>query len=254
MGQKINPISLRISIVKPWSSRWFFPAKTGTGSVGRYPYAKFLEEDEAIRKIVWKRIELAGVASIDIERTSNSVKILIRAARPGFVIGQGGKGIEDLTKAIEARLKKIRAASPGGETRREPRLSVNVEELKRSEVSAAYIAQQISWDLAKRLHFRRLMKKYLDQIMQNKDVKGAKIHLSGRLGGTEIARRETLRKGALPLQTLRADIDYGTATAHMSYGAIGIKVWVYKGQVFEKKKTSSNSESLANDRITNQRS
>ncbi len=238
MGQKINPISLRISIVKPWSSRWFFPARTGTGSVGRYPYAKFLEEDEAIRSIVWKRIGQAGIAGIDIERTSNSVKILIRAARPGFVIGQGGKGIEDLSRAIEARLKKIRKGGVVQEGRREPRVSVNVEELKRSEVSAAYIAQQVSWDLAKRLHFRRVMKKYLDQIMQNKEVRGAKIHLSGRLGGTDIARRETLKKGALPLQTLRADIDYGTATAHLSYGAIGIKVWIYKGEVFQKDQKS----------------
>ena len=236
MGQKINPNSFRISVSKPWPSRWFFPAKTGGTSVGRYPYAKFLEEDEAIRKVVREKITLAGIAGIEIERTSNSLRVFIKAARPGLVIGQGGKGIEDLTKAIEAKLKKIRGAVPKG--KREPRLSVNVEELKRSEVSASYIAQQIAWDLEKRMHFRRIMKKQVDQIMQNKEVKGVKIHLSGRLDGAEIARRETLKKGALPLQMLRADIDYGQVTAFMSYGAIGIKVWIYKGEKFEKKTTN----------------
>ena len=113
-------------------------------------------------------------------------------------------------------------------------MSLNVEELKRSEVSATYIAQQIAWDLAKRLHFRRVMKKQVDQIMQNKDVKGVKIHLSGRLGGAEIARRETLRKGALPLQTLRADIDFAREMAYLPYGVIGVKVWIYRGDIFEK--------------------
>ena len=238
MGQKINPTSFRISVTKPWPTRWFFPAKTGGTSVGRYPYAKFLEEDEAIRKVVREKIILAGIAGIEIERTSNNLRVFIKAARPGLVIGQGGKGIEDLTKAIEAKLKKIRGAVLKG--KREPRLSVNVEELKRSEVSAAYVAQQIAWDLEKRMHFRRLMKKQVDQIMQNKSVLGVKIHLSGRLDGAEIARRETLKKGALPLQMLRADIDYGQVTAFMSYGAIGIKVWIYKGEVFERPKGEKN--------------
>ena len=115
-------------------------------------------------------------------------------------------------------------------------MSVTVEELKRSEVSAAYVAQEIAWDLERRMPFRRTMKKYLEQVMQNRDVKGAKIFLSGRLDGNEIARRERLSRGSLPLQTLRADIDYGTATAKTTYGTIGIKVWIYKGEIFEKKK------------------
>ena len=234
MGQKINPTSLRIAITKDWSSRWFFPSKGGKSSLGKYPYATFLEEDELIRKTVQQKISQAGVASVDIERTSNRLRIVIRAARPGFVIGQGGKGIEDLTKTLERNLRKLRLTRG---QKAQVAVSVNVEELKRSEISATYVAQQIAWDLEKRLHFRRVLKKHLDTIMQNKEVRGAKILLAGRLGGAEIARKETLKKGALPLQTLRADIDYGTATAYTTYGTIGIKVWIYKGEVFQKDKS-----------------
>jgi len=233
MGQKINPVSLRLGGVKTWSSRWFFPPKAGQAAVGKYPYAKFLKEDETIRNAIMERIKLAGVAGIDIERTSNNLRVVIRAARPGLVIGQGGKGIEELTKAIEAKLRKVRATKPG--TKSVVNLSVNVEELKRSEVAAVYVAQQIAWDLEKRLPFRRTMKKHLEAIMQNRDVKGAKLRLSGRLDGAEIARRETMKQGPLPLQTLRANIDYGKGTAFTTYGTVGIEVWIYKGEVFQKK-------------------
>lgn len=218
MGQKVNPISLRMSVVKRWPVRWFFGRKTGP--FGKYSYARFLKEDEAIRRVIRQKISLAGIAAVEIERTQGSLRILIKAARPGLVIGHGGKGIEELTKAIEKELiSKVN-------------LSVNVEELKRSEVSAAYVAQQVAWDLERRLPFRRTLKKYLDQVMQNKEVKGAKITVAGRLGGAEIARHESLKKGALPLHTLRADIDYGQATAYTTYGTIGVKVWIYKGEIF----------------------
>lgn len=229
MGQKINPISLRMGTTKTWGSRWFFPSKSGTSAV-KYPYARFLEEDEVIRNAIRKRIGLAGIAGVEIERTSNNLRILIKAARPGLVIGQGGKGIEDLTKLIEKNLKAVARESDRG--KQPMHVSVTVEELKRSQVSSPYIAQQIAWDLEKRQPFRWTMKKYVEQMMQNKEVKGVKVHLSGRLGGAEIARRESLKKGSLPLQTIRADVDYGTATAFTTYGTIGIKVWVYKGEVF----------------------
>jgi small subunit ribosomal protein S3 len=220
MGQKINPISLRVNVVKNWPVRWFFARKTGP--FGKYSYARFLKEDEAIRRVIRKKISQAGIAAVEIERTRGSLRILIKAARPGFIIGQGGKGIEELTRAIEKELA-VKVS-----------LSVNVEELKRSEISAAYVAQQVAWDLEKRMPFRRTLKKYLDQITQNKEVKGAKITVAGRLGGAEIARHESLKKGALPLHTLRADIDYGQATAYTAYGTIGVKVWIYKGEVFAK--------------------
>ncbi|MDR3581888.1 MAG: 30S ribosomal protein S3 [Candidatus Pacebacteria bacterium] len=219
MGQKINPNSYRLGISKGWPVRWFIK--------GGYP--QFLEEDEAIRNTINKKIALAGVAAIEIERTQGNLRVFIRAARPGLIIGRGGKGMEDLNKDIVAALKKVR------KTESKIALSLNVEELKRTEVSSKYVAQQIAWDLEKRIRFRRTMKKYLDQIMQNRDVKGAKVALAGRLDGNEIARREHLSNGSLPLATLRADIDYGTSTAFTTYGTIGIRVWIYKGEIFEKK-------------------
>jgi len=218
MGQKINPQSFRTGITKNWPSRWLLKGD----------YRKFLEEDECIRKVVNEKVAQAGISVVEIERTSNGLRVFIKAARPGFIIGRGGKGIEDLTKDIEAKIRKLRGV-------KNINLSLNVEELKRSEISAIYVGQQIAWDLEKRLPFRRTMRKYLEQVMQNREVKGAKILLSGRLDGGEIARREWLRKGELPLQTLRADIDYGQATAFTTYGTVGIKVWIYKGEIFKEK-------------------
>lgn len=220
MGQKINPNSYRLGVVKNWPVRWFI--KGG--------YAKFLEEDEAIRKTINKRIGLAGISEIQIERTQGHLRVFIKAARPGLIIGRGGKGVEDLNKAIADAVRKVR------KTKNPIPMSVNVEELKRSEISAPYVAQQIAWDLEKRMPFRRTMKKYIEQVAQNREVKGVKIFLSGRLDGNEIARREWLVRGSLPLQTLRADIDYAKATAYTTYGTIGIRVWIYKGEIFNKEK------------------
>jgi len=236
MGQKINPNSYRLGITKGWPVRWFIK--------GGYP--KFLEEDEAIRKTIMAKIGLAGIAAIEIERTQGNLRVYIRAARPGLVIGRGGKGMEDLNKAVASALQKLRG------TRLKVALSLNVEELKRSDVSAVYVAQQIAWDLEKRIRFRRTMKKYLEQIMQNKDVKGAKIFLSGRLDGNEIARRERLVKGSLPLQTLRADIDYGRVTAHTTAGTVGVSVWIYKGEIFNKT-TKEEQNDAQNNRGRNDR-
>ncbi|MBU6500783.1 MAG: 30S ribosomal protein S3 [Patescibacteria group bacterium] len=218
MGQKIHPISYRLGVTKGWPVRWFIKGKFG----------KFLEEDEAIRKVIKSKISQAGIAIVEIERTAGNLKVFIKAARPGFIIGRGGKGIEELNKFISLALKKTRKAKSN------VGLSVNIEELKRSEISSVYVAQQIAWDLEKRMPFRRTIKKYIENIMQNKDIKGAKIFLSGRLDGNEIARREWLSRGSLPLQTLRSDIDYGQATAFTTYGTIGIKVWLYKGEIFNK--------------------
>lgn len=223
MGQKIRPYSYRLGITKDWISRWF-PKKS---------YKDQLEEDVVIRKAIKEKIAQAGIDKVEIERGSNNVhRVLIKAARPGLIIGRGGKGIEDLTKAIEKALLKLfrerKMKAP------KVSLSLNVEELKRTEISSAYVAQQIAWDLEKRFPARRTMKKYLEGVMQNREVKGAKVKLSGRIDGSEISRREWLAKGKLPLQTLRADIDYGEATANCVYGTIGVKVWIYKGEIFNK--------------------
>ncbi len=225
MGNKIRPDSLRLGITETWKSRWF----------ARKSFKDPLEEDMLIRAFITKKIAAAGVTRIDIERNvHNNFRITIKAARPGFIIGRGGKGIEELHKGIESALKKLFRTR--GVLKSSFSVSVNIDELRRFEVSAVNIGQTIAAELEKRMRSRRVMKKQLDMIMQNKEVLGARIHFSGRIDGAEIARRQWLAKGRLPLQTLRANIDYGEATAFTTYGTIGIKVWIYKGDVFEEVK------------------
>ena len=224
MGQKIRPTSLRLGIIGNWTARWS-PERS---------YKQNLMEDEVIRDIVKEKIHKAGISSIEIERTANACRVYIKASKPGLVIGRGGQGIEQLTAAIESALAKLYRKE-----KMKPKkvsLKLNVEELSRNEVSAAVVAQNIAWDMEARLPFRRAMKKAIEAAMQNRDVKGIKVRLSGRLDGAEIARREWLAKGKLPLQTLRANIDYAEATAFTGFGTNGVKVWIYKGDVFEKEK------------------
>lgn len=226
MGHKIRPDSFRTGIIRTWQSRWFF----------RGGYRNFLEQDETIRKVVVAKIGPAGIVSIEIERTAGKCRIHIKAAKPGLIIGRGGKGVEDLAKAINSALLAVKKKnSKIHKDVKSPDISLNIEELKRSEISAAYVAQQIAWDLEKRMRFRRTIKKYIEQIMQNREVQGAKIKVGGRLDGAEISRDESTSRGKLPLQMLRADIDYGESTAFTTFGTIGIKVWIYKGDVFAKK-------------------
>lgn len=227
MSHKINPNSYRLGINKPWQSRWFI--KGG--------YKKWLEEDLMIRTVILEKLATAGVVAIEIERTANECRVLVRAARPGFIIGRGGKGIEDLVTLVKKQIKKRLKYAPNN-------LSVNIEELKRNEIYAPLIAQQVAWDIEKRMPYRGIMKKQIENIMQNKDVKGVKIRVSGRLNGAEISRDEKLSKGSLPLSTLRANIDYGTATAFCTYGAIGVKVWIYKGDIFSDTSRESSDERL----------
>ncbi|MBU2101404.1 30S ribosomal protein S3 [Patescibacteria group bacterium] len=214
MARKIHPTSYRLGINKDWESRWMPQG-------GNYP--KYLQEDEVIRKIINEKIGKAGIDRVEIERTHNQHKITIRSARPGIVIGRGGKGIEELSKAIQ---KEIGSETP---------LNLNVEEVKRTEVSASVMAQNIAWDIERRMRYRRVMKRHIDIASQNRDIQGVKIKLAGRLNGAEIARSEQMLKGKLPLTTIRANIDYGETTAVTTYGAIGIKVWLYKGEIFDKK-------------------
>ncbi|MFA6365102.1 MAG: 30S ribosomal protein S3 [Candidatus Paceibacterota bacterium] len=225
MAQKINPNTYRLGITLPWASRWFFTRKS------RY----FLEEDHAIRVFIRGKIKDAGIAGLSIERTSDVVRVNIQAARPGLIIGRGGKGIEELRESLLKIVKKLRIEN------KVPLIfsfNLNVEELKRTDVSAGVLAQQIATDLEKRQPYRKLMKRAIESTMQNRDVKGIKIKLSGRLNGAEISRVDWLAKGRMPLQTLRAIIDYAEATSFNSYGTIGVKVWIYKGEVFDEKRAS----------------
>lgn len=226
MAQKINPITHRLGVTIPWSSRWM-PKKATV--------RHFLEEDCEIRKFVMKKILQAGVAGIVIERTGDMIRVTIQASKPGLIIGRGGKGIEDLKTELVKTILKLRKKNA---VKEKFVMNLTIEELKRSEISSSVVAQNIAFDIEKRMPYRRVIKRQLESIKQNREVKGAKIKVSGRLNGAEISRSDFLASGSMPLQTLRANIDYGTATAFNTYGTIGIKVWIYKGEIFKNAKKS----------------
>ncbi|HFC76685.1 MAG TPA: 30S ribosomal protein S3 [Candidatus Moranbacteria bacterium] len=213
MGQKVNPKGIRLGITTTWRSRWF----------GGKEYAKNLREDVGIRESIMKQWKKASIADVEIERFDNDIKIIIFTSRPGILIGRGGSGIEDISKFIKKNFFS-------GERLK---INIDIKEVRNFESNASIVAQQVAEQLEKRVPFRRIMKTTLDQAEKNKIVKGAKIEVSGRLGGAEMSRKEWLSRGTIPLQTLRADIDFSRATARTTYGAIGIKVWIYKGEKFE---------------------
>ncbi len=234
MGQKIHPKSFRLGYTKDWSAHWFVAKKN---------LPIILEEDIKIRKFLNNKLKIAYVSEIIIERLENNINVIIKTARPGVIIGRGGKGIEDLKKELEKIIIKHR------QEKKYPlnhNLSINIEEVKNPTADASIIAQSIAFAIEKRTPYRKVMKKAIEDAKHIKDVKGIKIKLSGRLNGAEIARTEWLDWGAMPLQTLRADIDYSEATAHCTYGTIGIKVWVYKGEIFSKDKTKKEIGGLIN--------
>lgn len=215
MGHKVNPTGLRIGITTGWKSRWFADKD----------FTKKLKEDVQVRQFVMKKWKSAAIADVEIERSANTMKLIIKTSRPGVLIGRGGTGIGDMTAAIKKQFfagKKID-------------LKIEAQEVRQFEENASLVAQNVAEQLEKRVPFRRILKSMLDQIEKNKNVKGVKIEVSGRLGGAEMSRREWLSRGTVPLHTLRADIDFAKATAFTTYGAIGVKTWLYKGEVFDKK-------------------
>lgn len=211
MAQKISPISYRISYSKHWLSRWF----------SKKEYPVFLKEDIDVREFLNKKFKNMSVDKIEIERSPDMLSVIIHTARPGLIIGRGGTGVEDLKKIIQKIVKRKTA------------IRVDIKDYKSPEMSARIMAESIAEQIERRIPFRRILKQTLAKIMNNRDVKGAKIQVSGRLNGAEIARREHLEQGSLPLQTLRANIDFSKVTAHTTYGTIGVKVWIYKGETFE---------------------
>ena len=206
MSHKVDPISNRLGIIKDWNSRWFNKKKR----------ADYLREDSLIRDFIKKKLAKAAIERIVIERSANLINIIVYSARPGIIIGRGGTGVEELKKEIK---KKIQEKSE---------VRLDIQEIRKSEVSAVLVGQNIAEQLEKRMPFRRVLKKSIDQVSQNKNVKGVKIAVKGRLDGTEMARREWLKDGRIPLQTLRADIDFAKVNAYTTYGVVGIKVWIYK--------------------------
>jgi len=207
MGQKVNPSGLRLGITKEWDTVWY----------AEKDFKKYLIEDHKIRKFLKEKLYPSGVSRITISRTNERVKITIFTAKPGIVIGRSGQAIQDLTAALQKMT--------------EQKVMINIEEIKRPELDAQLVAEDIAKQLEGRVAFRRAMKQAMGRTMKMGIAKGIKTSASGRLGGAEIARTEHYHEGTIPLQTLRADIDYGFAEANTTYGKIGVKVWIYKGEV-----------------------
>ncbi|MBE5963345.1 MAG: 30S ribosomal protein S3 [Lachnospiraceae bacterium] len=217
MGQKVNPHGIRVGVIKDWDSKWYAEAD----------FADYLIEDHKIRTYLKNKLYSAGISKIEIERASDKVKITIHTAKPGLVIGKGGADIEVLKSEIQKFTDK--------------KLLVDIKEIKRPDRDAQLVAENIALQLENRVSFRRAMKSTMARTMKS-GVKGIKTAVSGRLAGADMARTEFYSEGTIPLQTLRADIDYGFAEADTTYGKLGVKVWIYKGEVLPTKATKEGSE------------
>ncbi len=210
MGQKVNPHGLRVGIIKDWDSRWYAEKE----------FSDFLVEDHTIRDFLKKKLYGAGISKVEIERSSDRVKAIVYTAKPGVVIGKGGAEIEKIKAEAQKLTKK--------------KLLIDIKEVKRPDKDAQLVAENIAQQLENRVSFRRAMKSTMSRSMKT-GIKGIKTKCSGRLGGADIARSESYNEGTIPLQTLRADIDYGFAEADTTYGKVGVKVWIYKGEVLPNK-------------------
>lgn len=218
MGQKVHPSLLRVGFIKDWHSRWFARPQD---------YARFIEEDYRIRKFIKIKFKQAAISKIIIERLTERIKIRILTARPGIIIGRHGADIEHLREDLNSMIKK--------------EVSIDIEEVKKPSLDAQLVAENVALQLEKRVAFRRAIKRAIEQTM-NSEAKGIKICCAGRLGGAEMSRTETYKQGKIPLATLRADIDYGFAESLTTYGLIGVKVWIYKGDILITKERSKDGD------------
>lgn len=218
MGQKVNPHGFRVGVIEGWESNWYADKD----------YQKFLLEDIKIREFIKDKLFLSGISKVDIERASNKARITIYTAKPGMVIGRQGSNIE----LLKNDLKKMTTAN----------IDINIQEIKQPDMDATLVAENIASQLERRIAFRRAMKQAVGRTIRL-GAKGIRVRLGGRLGGAEIARSESYREGSIPLHTLRANIDYGTAEAHTTYGRIGVKVWIYKGEVLPESKPAAKTAS-----------
>lgn len=223
MGQKVHPYGLRLGVIRDWQGRWY---------ANKREYADLLHEDLHIRKHIKERFFTAGISQVEIERAANRVKLTIHAARPGMVIGKGGTEVDRLRKDLEAETGK--------------QIQVNILEIKMPELDAQLVAENIAYQLERRIAFRRAMRQAMQRTMRM-GAQGIKVMMSGRLGGAEIARTEWAPEGSIPLQTLRADVDYGFAEAKTTYGRIGVKVWIYKGEILPERAATGTSGARGGD-------
>jgi len=222
MTHVVHPYAHRLGILRDWKSRWF--AKSGD------QYRENIKSDTIVREFLTKRLRGFYVSSIEIERSSGTFRIIVKTSRPGMIIGRSGEGSTKLKAEVTKVIGKLKLSE-------NPEIKLDIEEVRSPESNAALVSQMIAEGLEKRMPFRRVLKQTAEKVMANRDVLGVRITLGGRLGGAEMARRESLKKGRIPLQTFRADIDYACEKAHLPYGVIGIKVWIYKGDVFTDKKS-----------------
>jgi len=213
LGQKVHPIGFRVGVIRDWDSRWYFPNG----------YATCLHEDLKIRELIKGKFSHAGIARVEIDRAAKRVKVTIHTARPGIIIGKKGSEIEGLRTALEKMSGK--------------QVIINIDEIKRPDLSAQLVAENVAGQLMRRIGFRRAMKRTVQNVLKAGAL-GAKLHCSGRLGGAEMARSEWYREGRVPLHTLRANIDYGFTEAKTKYGIIGVKSWIFKGEVFDKNESA----------------
>lgn len=225
MGQKVHPYGFRLGVIKTWNSKWFEDKN----------YAKWLHEDMRIKRAVKDYLMNANIASVEVERAANKAKVIVFTARPGMVIGKGGKGIETLkTGNLKPDRPKGEQPFPGVQSFTDNEVFIDVQEIRKAETSAQLVAENVAMQLERRVAFRRAMKKALSTAMKF-GAKGIRIRCSGRLGGSEMSRVETYREGRVPLHTLRADIEFGQAEARTKYGIIGVKCWVFKGEVLARR-------------------
>jgi small subunit ribosomal protein S3 len=220
MTHVVHPYSHRLGIIRDWKSRWF--------GKNQATYVDHLRADVLVRAWLTKKLRGMYVSLIEVERSEKQYRIILNTSRPGMIIGRGGDGIEKLKLALKKEMARLKIVTPQD-------VKLDIVEVSNPEANAAIVAAMVAEGIEKRLPFRRVLKTTIEKIMANRDVKGARIAVAGRLGGAEMARREQIKRGGIPLQTLRADIDFAREKAYMTYGVIGIKVWIYRGMKFDKK-------------------
>ena len=220
MTHVVHPYSHRLGIIRDWKSRWFGDKEQ---------YRAFLKGDVLLREYLEKKLKGFYVAGIEMERSEKSFRIIIKTSRPGMIIGKSGEGATRLKSDLVKKAGKLKIKMPED-------FKIDIEEIRSPESNAEIVAKMVVEGLEKRLPFRMVLKQTIEKVMANRDVKGAKVSVSGRLGGAEMSRKEEVKRGGIPLQTFRADIDFAKERANLPYGVIGVKVWIYKGEIFEDKK------------------
>ncbi len=225
MTHTVHPYAHRLGVIRDWKSRWF--AKTPA----EYRYNVIV--DATIRRFLKKRLRGMYITSVEIERTQNAIRVIVKTSRPGLVIGRGGEASQKIIKEIEEVVRKMKGVPASSRTKLAVKL--DIEEVRSPESHAAVVAWMIAEGLEKRQTFRRVLKQTVEKVMANRDVSGVRIAVSGRLGGAEMSRQEEIKRGRVPLQTLRADVDFAREMAYLPYGVLGVKVWIYRGDIFSKK-------------------